>query len=188
WLLEATEHFRPWFAENEFPLPEQLRISVGFAKRSSQHAIGTCYIAEAAEDGVHQIFIAPTIKDPITVLATVLHELIHAADDGKSKHRGDFARVAKAMGLTGKMTATVPGESLTLALEAIANKLGEYPHGILVPSQGGTGSGKVGGQTTRMILVQADCCGYKARTTRKWLDSLGAPSCPCGTVMQEQTK
>lgn len=188
WLLEAAELFRPWFTENEFPLPEKLRLSVGYAKRQSKNAIGVCYVSSASEDEVHQIFVSPEIKDPVKVLATLLHELIHAADDGKSGHRGEFARIAKGMGLEGKMTATVPGADLTLALEAISSKLGEYPHGVLIPGRGGTGSGKVGGQTTRMIKVSAQCCGYVARTTRKWLDSMGTPWCPCGNPMQEEIK
>lgn len=182
WLMEAAEYFRPQFDKQEFPLPEMIRISTGFAKRQSANAIGVCYNSKAAEDGIHQIFIAPTIKEPVKVLATTLHELIHAADDGKSGHKGDFKRVAQAMGLQGKMTATIPGDDLTMELEGLAVQLGEYPHGLLLPSQGGTGSGPIGKQSTRMLKMTAECCGYIARTTAKWIE-FGLPSCPCGNEM-----
>lgn len=32
---------------------------------------------------------------------------------------------------------------------------------------------------TRLVKVQCGSCAYTARTTRKWLDELGPPLCPC---------
>ena len=33
-------------------------------------------------------------------------------------------------------------------------------------------------QTTRMIKCECATCGFVVRTTRKWLDEVGAPHCP----------
>ena len=33
-------------------------------------------------------------------------------------------------------------------------------------------------QTTRLIKCSCSACGYTARTSRKWLDTAGAPICP----------
>lgn len=180
WLMDAVEIFRPWFVEHDKPIPEKVRVSVGYAKRAGK-AIGFCYRANASDDEVNQIFISPELHDPVKVLATLVHELVHAADNNASGHRGEFARVAKALGLTGKMTATVPGEELTASLEEVVAKLGEYEHGKLNPL------GAIKKQTTRMIKLEALCCGYVARTTRKWLD-VGVPSCPCGNEMEIEVK
>lgn len=187
WLMDAVEFFRPWFEKHDTKVPEKVRISVGYAKRQSKNAIGVCYHSVVAEDKVNQIFISPEIKEPVKVLGVVLHELIHASDDGASGHKGEFRRLALAMGLEGKMTATVPGEDLALELDSLAVQLGEYPHGVLTPSQGGPGGGAIGKQTTRMLKLSASCCGYVARTTKKWLQ-VGVPSCPCGNPMELEMK
>jgi hypothetical protein len=124
WLLDAVEIFRPWFEEHGAKIPEQVRVSVGYAKRQRKGTIGVCYASVAAEDGVHQLFMSPELVDPSRVLDVLLHELIHAYDDCKSGHKGEFARVAKALGLTGKMTATVASEELTARLKEVIDKLG----------------------------------------------------------------
>jgi hypothetical protein len=85
---------------------------------------------------------------------------------------GRFAKVAKAFGLEGKMTATVAGAELTERLNALVEQLGEYPHALLKES------GKK--QSTRMIKCECYSCGYIARTSSKWIEQAGAPICPCG--------
>ncbi len=179
WLLEAVEIMRPWFEEHGATVPEQVRVSVGFAKGQRNATIGVCYNSKAAEDGVHQLFMSPVMDEPVKVLATLMHELIHAWDDCKSGHKGEFRRVAKALGLTGKMTATVPGDELVQRLQDLSGKLGPYPHAKLNTAKMGRT------QTTRMIKVHSpSCCGYVVRTTRKWIEQVGMPFCPCGTEME----
>lgn len=176
WLLDAVDIMRPWFEEHGAQVPEKVRVSVGFAKGQRKSTIGVCYASRAAADGVHQIFMVPTMDEPVKVLATLMHELVHAWDDCKSGHRGEFRRVATALGLTGKMTATVPGDDLTLALQDVAGKLGEYPHARLnvdsIPKQG-----------TRMLKALCLGCGYTIRLTKKWAE-MGLPTCPCGDEME----
>jgi hypothetical protein len=180
WLTAAVEALTPLLTAVDAAVPP-VRVSVGFpGGRGRKNAvIGQCWAAEAATDKVAQVFISPTIVDPVQVLATLLHELIHAVDANKSGHRGQFARVARAVGLQGPMTATTPGEALSATLRAVANGLGMFPHAAL--RTGVSGAHKP--QGTRMLKVECPACGYTVRTTQKWLD-VGTPSCPCGESME----
>ena len=178
WLTAAVSSLAPIFAEVKQTLPV-VRVSVGWPGGNGRKnsVIGQCWSTAASSDKVAQLFISPVLDDAVRVLDVLAHELIHAIDDCKSGHKGAFAKIAKGIGLTGKMTATVAGDELKARLEAIAADLGEYPHAALASAQGADGPKK---QTTRMMKVEcAEGSGYKARMTRQWLEEFGAPICPC---------
>lgn len=179
WLHKAADLMYPWFEELGVECP-QVRISCGWAKRAGANAIGWTFHKNSSSDDMNQIYISPEMDDPIKILATLLHEMVHASDDGASKHSGHFKTTATKLGLEGKMTATYPGEVLTSKLSCISTKLGNYPHAKIVPVT------RVGKQGTRMIkIVCGDlACGYTVRSTRKWID-LGLPTCFCGSEMSE---
>lgn len=176
WLSDAVNILRPWFLEHNTSIPDKIHVSVGWPKRAGK-SVGACYTSLASSDGVNQIFISPELDEPIEVLATLLHELVHASDNNLSGHKGEFARVAKAMGLEGKMTATHAGLTLCYALQSVWVKLGDYPHAKLDPTEASKP------QTTRMLKIEAQCCGFIARASRKAL-ALGMPSCACGNEME----
>jgi hypothetical protein len=180
WLVAAVEALAPLFsalADEKLPA---VRVSVGWPGGNGRKnaVIGQCWSTKVAADNVSQLFISPVLDDAVRVLDVLAHELIHAIDDCESGHKGRFAKIAKALGLTGKMTATVAGPELKAQLEEIAAELGEYPHAALVnPGQGAEGPKKQG---TRMLKAEcAEGSGYKVRLTRQWLDEYGAPICPC---------
>lgn len=158
-----------------------VKVSMGFPfkrKGKGSHAVGQCWCSTASKEGVCEIFVCPTQDDPITVLGILLHEQVHAAVGVREGHKGPFKRVAQAVGLEGKMTATVSGKGLTQFLKNAVKTLGPYPHREL---QTGLSSGpKKDG--TRMIKVFCPECEYTVRTTQKWID-VGLPMCPCGTLM-----
>lgn len=175
WLNEAvTALALSVFADNDIAVPA-MRVSVGWpgGRGNKNSVIGQCWHKDAAADGVAQVFISPVLDDAVRVLDVLVHEMVHAVDENKSGHRGDFRKMALAVGLTGKMTATVAGPELADTLKGIADTLGTYPHAALV--------GEVGGkkQGTRMLKVVCEDTGYTLRTTAKWLDAYGAPICPC---------
>lgn len=201
WLHAAIDAFRPRFAEVGMPIPEQIHISVGFgygAKRESAVILGQCWSTAASEDGVNHIFISPEMNDTAKVLAALLHELIHAADDNKSGHKGAFAEAATRLGFQGKLTTLDPSIELSVEMMTLAATLGHYPHGALHPmgvpvktpvgpdgstipvAIGRTHSGP-SKQGTRMIKCECEC-GYSVRTTAKWL-TVGNPFCPLGHEM-----
>jgi hypothetical protein len=209
WLHQAIEALRPKFEEIGFPLPEKLHVSVGFgygAKRESATILGQCWSTMASEDGVNHIFISPEMNDAARVLDVLIHELVHAADDCKSGHKGDFAKHAKKLGLTGQMTATVATPELAELLADLAKGIGPYSHATLYPmGKPVRPKGETPGeetpeepedtpvhsgpkkQGTRMVKVacvaECECGGMILRTTEKWLE-VGMPFCPKGTEMQ----
>jgi len=214
WLNAAVEVFRPRFVEIGLPLPEKVHVSVGFPDgfgAESKYVMAVCFCRDASTGGINEIFVSPEYDNTTTVLGVLIHELIHAADDNKSGHKGAFAEAATRLGLTGKMTATVPGVALEAELITIAETLGEYPHvrtrlfELLAevkanPVPAGerkvpVGSSPVGtlprvtsGRRPQATYMRKLVCptgdGFSVRTTAKML-AMGMPSCPCGHVMEE---
>jgi hypothetical protein len=182
WLNQAVAALRPNLKRE---LPEKLRISCSWPSRSglakSKRRIGECWSPEASSDGTTEIFISPYLGDPLApcgVLATLVHELVHAAVGLEAKHGKKFRECAKAVGLEGKMTATSAGAELLEVFAGILEEMPPYPHATLDSMKSPTKK-----QTTRMIKCECLQCGYVARTTKKWLDEAGAPHCPKHGVM-----
>jgi len=181
WLQNAVEELRPDFKQAGFPLPDAVKVSIGFPSRSALSAhkqrIGQCWDASATKDQVAQIFITPLLDDSVRILDVLVHELIHAAVGAKCKHRGplrlprSFVKAAIAMGLTGKMTETVAGPELVVRLNAIIEKLGPIPHARLLAT---TQEKK---QSTRLIKAECVADDYIVRLSRKTL-AMGLPICP----------
>ena len=182
WLSDLTDELRPMFEAINFPLPEKIRASCGFPSKGALAKkairVGEAWSSEQSEDQHFETFVSPMVSDPVEVAAIQVHELCHCAAGLECKHRKPFTTVAKAIGLEGKMTATVAGVELIAQLEELIEELGPYPHAKLVHSS----SPKK--QNTRMILVKCPEleCGYQVRTTKKWLE-VGVPTCPCGEKM-----
>lgn len=172
WLTAGTVLLEPLFVEAGLTVGPA-RVSVGFpvgkGGRNGGKIIGQCHYA--ATDGVPQLFIHPTLTDPVHVLATLAHELTHAYLPVGTGHRKPFAVAVKALGLDGKPTATVPGDGFKAVATEVLDLLGEYPHAALdtsnLPKQG-----------TRLIRCECDTCGFLFRTTRAWLDKAYDLRCP----------
>lgn len=189
-VIRVTRLFKP--LEPLFPDPfPTVRVSVGWPSKggtsNKNKVIGECWKTAVATDGVSQIFISPTHgAETISVLATLVHEMIHAWDDCESNHQGRFAKAAKMIGLQGRMTATYVDSDTELGrqLLAVIQQIGPFPHAALVLDEMDKQRPK---QSTRMIkLVANGCCDYVVRTTRKWIDE-GLPKCPHDTEMEEAT-
>lgn len=176
WLQVATDRLRSeLFATNGYSVP-QVRVSVGFPSHGARgKVIGQCHYASA--DSVPQIFIHPTLDESTRALDVLAHELVHATLGADAGHRAEFKRCAESIGLTGKMTATIAGETLKAWLGELVAEIGEYPHAKL--SLGGKK------QTTRLIKCECSNCGYIARVSNKWIDEMGAPLCPCNMEEME---
>src|ERR1700736_2651841 len=131
WLHRAIEAFRPRFTETGLPLPAKLHVSVGSgysSRAESKYILGQCWARRASADGVNHIFLGPQEGDPAAMLISLLHELIHAADDCASGHRGAFAAAAEALGFEPPMTTTPAGVELAAELILLAEALGPFPH------------------------------------------------------------
>lgn len=176
WLNEACKRMKPWVdgcAESgEFEMP---LISVGWPRGSrggKGHIIGQCWDKKVSGDKTRaHIFIAPDQTDPVSVLSTLLHEVVHASVGTACGHRKEFRKVALELGFTMPMTSTPMGEELKKTLTELAKDMGEFPHPGLTRQKKKVGS--------RLIKVMCPSCGCIVRMTRVWLDNVGAPMCGC---------
>lgn len=180
WLNEAADRLNDLIEPTTGLKPSSnILVSCGWPRRDrGGKVIGQCW-NKSSGTGKHHIFISPTLSSPAAVLPTLLHELIHAADDCKSQHKGAFRRAWKALGFEGKPTESTPGKELRATLKALAADLGPYPHSTLNPAA----SEKK--QSTRMLKVECPRCGCVVRMTRKWIEEAGTPTCACGEQMEE---
>ncbi len=153
----------------------KFRVSCGFPSTGKRgRRIGECWAPDSSKDAHHEVFIHPGYDDSLEVAAILAHEIGHVVAGIPAKHGPEFKRVIKPLGLEGKACATVPGEGFKTLIAPILKKVGVYPHGSL--STGGI-STKGPKQTTRMIKVHCEACGYILRTTASWLTT-GVPTCP----------
>lgn len=166
---------------------ECVAISCGWPSRgalsASRRRVGECWAAEVCGDNsTRHLFISPVLVELVDgygdgVLPTLAHELVHVVS-ATPGHRGEFRRIGVAIGLEGRMPASVAGNELCQKLNAIASQLGPYPHGGLNPSE------QRRTQSTRMIkLTAVKCCQYVVRTTKLWITEQGVPKCPHGSPM-----
>jgi len=178
WLMAAAQAVRPLFDEQGAADYPKFRVSCGFPK-GGRKAIGQAWTPKASGDETAELFISPKLEKltQYGVVDTLVHELIHAIVGNEEGHKGQFRKLAKAIGLSGKMTATFAEGALEDRMLELVAPLGPYPHAEL-------SSLTVQKQSTRMLKVQCPGCGFTCRTTRKWLDEVGTPTCACGTEME----
>lgn len=210
WLHAATSIMRPWFTEAGFPVPEKLRIGVGYGPDGARienrkgSILGVTLHTSCSADGINEIWVSPEHATTEEMLGTLIHELIHAALNNADGHRGRFQQCAVKLGLNGPMTATTAGLELMVKLKSVADQLGAYPGAVVnvaglfqpdaegSPAGGKSASGP-GKQGTRMLKLtcesgrqgECECEGYVVRTTRKML-RIGNPSCPFGGELTEE--
>jgi hypothetical protein len=181
WLRWGVAELAPRFAEGGYPLPP-VHVSVGFpssgGRSAKRRVIGECWNGSASADGKAHIFISPVLVTGADALDTLVHELCHAVTPG-AKHNAPFVRAGRAVGLTaGKPTSLGAGPELRAVLERL-NADSPYPHAALK-----AGCGPTKTQSTRMIKMVCPDCGYTARTTRKWLETVGPAVCPLHEQME----
>ena len=178
-----------WLTESVNKLIEQVFVPAGIERLnaswriacsfpgggSARKRIGECWPSGSSNDKTREMFISPLEDDPLEVLGIVAHEMIHAIDDCKNGHKGPFRKMALAIGLQGKMTATTSGPELTEKLKSILSELGPYPHAALNLKDRKK-------QTTRMVKMLCDC-GFIARASRSAIEQAGYPTCGCGGQM-----
>lgn len=80
WLHAAVAALRPRFAVTGMPLPERMRLPVGFGygvKAESKIILGQCQSRRASGGQGSHIFISPVDAYPAATLAILVHELGH---------------------------------------------------------------------------------------------------------------
>lgn len=177
-----------WLKSTDVP---RFRISFGKApgmRESRKHKIlGACMNTKASSDSHNEIFLDITGDevDTVKVLETFVHEYVHALDDCESGHSGRFARIARALDLSGPLTATTAGSELREALIWYVEEHGPIPAGAIRTAQR-----RKPKQTTRMQKVACTDhanCGFNFRTSAAQIAKLpGGATCPaCNTYTLE---
>lgn len=207
WLNELAALMAPRFADLGHPLPP-FRVSVGFVSTGmGGDRIGECWDKTASADRKFEIFIRPDASGSKKVAFILAHELIHAAVGLKEGHKGNFAKVALALGFPRPLThAGAMTEEMLSWLEPMLAQLGEIPHapltwrkgkvergaGGVTPTDGDGEEGEEGPtssapkkQSTRLHKVACAECGYTVRVTAKWLE-IGPPHCPHHGAMKAE--
>ena len=154
---------------------KKVRIGVGFPGGGSRTTrIGEAWHNSASADGTYEIIISPLIGDGDKAAGILAHELCHIQDyiNGSKGHSPTFGKLARSIGLEGKLTATTEGEEFFKWARPVLNKLGKYPHGALQRN----GSRKK--QTTRLVKCECEDCGFIFRTTAKWINECNELTCP----------
>lgn len=179
WLARAVGLMTPLFQAHEYKVPP-VKVACGWPSArglsSKKRTIGQCWDKSASSDKLNQIFISPWLEKPDDgggVLATLVHEVVHAVVGIKEGHNKTFGKCARAVGLEGKLTATTASKELQALCKGWVKELGAYPHGKLDQNKS-----PVKKQGTRLLKCECDVCGYICRTTKKWLLDVGAPLCP----------
>jgi hypothetical protein len=182
WLAAASvllqhEVFPAASIEAEQWESRKYRVACGFpigyrGSRSGKLTVGQAFDPSISADGTSEVFINPIIDQPVDALAILAHELIHVWAGIEAGHRGEFARVARAIGLEGPLTATVAGADLRGKLDLISVQLGRYPHAKVDPNLRKK-------QSTRLLKLQCSDCGWTARVSALQGNRLHAAStCP----------
>tara|TARA_R100001129_G_C5268405_1_gene233335 strand:- start:69 stop:680 length:612 start_codon:yes stop_codon:yes gene_type:complete len=159
------------------------RVTCGFpigyrgSRTGKAIVLGQAFDASVSADGTMEVCINPIIDEPVEVLRILAHEFIHVWAGIECGHRGEFARIAKAIGFTGPMTQTPATPALLAKLTDIADVLGTYPHAKIDPSLRKK-------QGTRMLKMCCSDCGFTSRVSAKWGERITEHStCPvCHSV------
>jgi hypothetical protein len=170
WMNSFARLCRPKFEEIGYPLPENVRFSIGFPSTGAKgKRIGECWASTASKDNVFEIFVTPFMGDTSRIADIQVHEMVHAAVGLDKKHGPVFKKCATKLGLEGKMTATVAGPEFHKWAGPLLDKLGPIPHAEL---QGMTNGRKA--DTNRHIKCECDECGTIFRMSRKAIDAIDA--------------
>ena len=187
YLNQITDKAVNLFKQHNWNLDEfrdKVKVSCGFPKgvRGSRNGkvIGVHYSTSVSENGYHEIFINPEISESINVIDTLLHELCHAIQREKygnyvRAHGREFGKIARSIGLEGKLSATTAGDNLKYIIQSWIKEIGEYPHAKMNMDYS-----TIKKQSTR--LLKAICANngeYKFRITKTIVNNYGLPNCPC---------
>ncbi len=182
WLTLVAKEIEPLFAPFDV---KPYRATCGWPSvnglGTKNRRIGECHSPKSTKAGVCELFISPTLDEPLDVAGCLTHELGHVVAGVEAKHGKDFVKVCKRVGLTnGKPRVVLPGPELSEKLRKIIEKVGHYPHVALVPLMKPKKASN---------SVSLECqCGCRCTMGIKWLEEVGKPTCACGQVFTEKVK
>lgn len=177
WLTELAKRVEPVFSS--YGKVHPYRITCGWPHKGGvglrRRVVGECHPHQTSKAALHEIFISPTIAEPLHVAGVTCHELAHVVAGTKAQHGARFVAVCKHVGLTkGKATQVLPGALLEERLQKIIDVMGDYPHDALEVIT------KVKSKPSVVGLICE--CGCKVSMSYKWIEQAGLPTCACGKL------
>jgi hypothetical protein len=114
WLLFAVGHIAPIFNEAGYAAPKARVACTIPATAKRGGAVSQCQPMDRTEDLTNEIYISPVHSDPIEVLDTLTHELVHAVVDCQHQHVRAVKEIDLAVGLQGKIREANTGPQTRL--------------------------------------------------------------------------
>ncbi len=156
-------------------IPQRLRVRTGTVpgtKGTSLKTLGIYVPAHMHADRVPSIYTSPLVGNQVRLLDVLVHEGIHAIRP-TAGHKVEFGKIARAVGLEGKLTATFAGRKLRARLEQISDELGPRPHSPIDVTKRTI-------QKTYMVKASCPSCDRFVRGTLSQLAALRPMCGPCG--------
>jgi len=179
WLIRLGRELERLFKRVGAPALPAYRVTCGWPSRKAltrrNKVIGQCFDKSCSKDKTTELIVSMYIDNETDAAQILAHEMVHASVGTKAGHGKAFRDVAIAIGLTGKMTATVAGPEFIKWIKPVLKRIGKYPHAT-VDAAAATKK-----QGTRMIKVACPVHPeFSVRMTRTWLDAdfFGPPLCP----------
>jgi len=179
WLLKIVDRARPIFAELGAELPENIRPNLA-PPHKKMKAIGLCWHGSAVADGGREIWISSEYDQPMEVCGILVHELAHAALPDRTGHKAPFVKLARALHLEGKATATSIGQAFFAVWEDFVAELGPIP-GAKFNGNFPT-TGRKPQETIPLKNLRCPDCGFFAKVKEDSL-AVGRLRCPLDDEM-----
>ena len=186
WLNAMIDKAVPLFDNAGYKISDirgKLKVSCSFIQGSRgnklKDAIGVHYNPTISAEGFHEMMIQPSLSDSVQVVGVLIHEMVHSIQThlhhdengflSVKAHGKEFRKMAIAVGLEGKMTATTESPELKIQIEKWVKELGEYPHAKMTLNDSRRK------QTTRMNKLICMNCGFIARASTGAVNKFGLP-------------
>ncbi len=144
--------------------------------RMKHYTAGQIHYKQSTGNNVHEIVISNRLngkgkKSESTHIGHILlHEMIHSCTHGHG-HKGEFKRLARGVGMTGKLTMTENGEELEERIKInVVDVLGKFPHKAVISITSKKGS--------RLLKITCSECDIIMRASAKACNKLIDMECP----------
>ena len=143
--------------------------------RMKHAAIGQIHYSHSTGNKVNEIVISNRLNGKGTkiqssvVAHVLLHEMIHACTPYHG-HKGEFKRLARALEMDGKLTATENSQALEdRIIQDVVNPLGKFPHKAVTTRTSRKGS--------RLLKITCTECDIVFRASKKVCKRLDEQEC-----------
>lgn len=179
WLEKAVKKLTPGFQKKcGVKVPQNIRVSVSYPLgRSPRKVLGQCFDKRMSTGGFIEIVITPTVDDAVEIMGTLAHEMVHAIVGIKCGHKKEFSQCARRFGFLAPWTTTPTPRPLKLEFKRLLSTMPPFPHKKVLLDE------KRKKQTTRMIKLHCEECGFICRASQTAIEISGFPTCGCGCPM-----